>query len=129
MLDLTRFPVATKWVIGFLTEQLALRPEPYAEAFVSNETDNPRSDRIVVVFQSGGPELTVASRMARMVVNVYALTDSDADDLAELVQALLRASVGVDQVRKVTVGGVSSLPDVEDHKRRYFPVEITLRSL
>lgn len=76
----------------YLRASLAARPEAYADAVtVHRNLPSPRPMRAVTVRDDGGPVLGDVRAVARLGINVWAATDEDATDLANLVVALLLA--------------------------------------
>lgn len=101
------------WTTTTLRAAITARTEAYTDnVFVSNKVPNPRRDRMVIVRRDGGPRLDAVREAARLGVQVWALTDQDATDLARMAAALLWASPNGDPVCKVTqILGPTPVPD------------------
>lgn len=99
------------WAIPYLADELAGRPEHFADALVTRRVPNPRRSRMVVVRRDGGP--TEALRdIARLNVRCWADDEDDAEDLFPLVAALLRAGANGNPVlRVVQMSGGIPVPD------------------
>lgn len=126
------FEDAEKWWVTYLDAGLTARSELYADGvYVSTSIPDPRiatPARMVIVRRDGGPELTVASELVRLGINVYAATDEDVANLTILVRALVKAAAGDGPVRKTTVNGHLSLPNEDTYRRRYFAAEAVMRA-
>lgn len=119
-----------------LREGLAGRGESFAQGVaVDRQVPGPtagraRPVRLVAVRRDGGTTARGLTR-ARVGVNVYAASASDADRLAALVSALLAAGVDPAGVLRsyVEVSGPSAVPDdAGTGYRRYFVAELLLRA-
>ncbi|MDB5716449.1 MAG: hypothetical protein JWO15_3846 [Sphingomonadales bacterium] len=113
------FPDAELWAVSYLSDALASRPEPYADALVSNAVPSPRVDRMVIVRRDGGQAVDLRDD-ARLSVRTWATTEQDAADLARLVAALLWAAPdGLPVVRVAQESGPSAVADQSGQALRY----------
>lgn len=96
------WPDVKAWAVTYLSTSLAVRSEPFAEDVqVRTNVGSTMPDRLVTVRDDGGPRSSV-TRTPSIGVNVWAVTDEDASDLARLVMALLEAAAGDGPVVAVT---------------------------
>ena len=115
------FPDAAALFIGQLEAGLAANA---ADAVtVHGKVPNPRPDRFVVIRRMGGPRRLPMVDEPTLQVDSWALTDADADDLAQLVRAVLHGLRGavVDDVtiyRVAEMGGPGQMPDSESDQPR-----------
>jgi hypothetical protein len=119
------------WVCGWLRDQLAARPGPYARGgYVSNQVPSPRTERMVLIRRDGETRLDVVREAARLGVQVWASADAEVADLTGLVRGLLAANVGEGSVRgySETVGPIT-VPDPSGQSLRYFTAELIARAL
>ena len=114
------------WATAAIRTALGARSEPYTdEVYVSNKVPNPRRDRMVIVRRDGGGRLDAVREAPRLGINVWAMTDQDATDLARMVAALIWASPDGNPVSKVTVtGGPYPIPDDSTQFLRYITAEL-----
>lgn len=129
-MSLVVFSDVEAWTVATLRAALAARSEAYAAGVtVSNRIpgpDEPWPMPFVWVRRDGGPRVDVVREVARLGVNVYAGTEEDATDLANLVRALLWAAPDGDPVCLVAeTSGPSPVPDT--NPRRYMTFELTAR--
>lgn len=119
---------AVQWTIDYLAAALDARPEPYCTGvLVATKVPNPRVPRLVAVRRDGGlPQLLVDN--PRLSFRVYAETDRDADDLAQMVIGLLvRAADGSPVVSVTPESGPSDITDESKQPARY--VVVSLRTV
>lgn len=123
------FPDVEMWATGYLRAALAARSEPVTDGVkVGVKVPKQRPGRFVTVRRDGGPRLDVVREAARLGVNVWALTEKDASDLAALVRALLGASAGEGPVlRARELSGPSPIADESGQPRMFLVVELTVR--
>lgn len=117
------------WFTTWLRSQLAARPEPAATGVhVSDETPNPRKNRMVIIRRDGGRRRSWVLEEPSVGVNVWAATKSDCSELAHLVQALMVAAESQGPIVTVqSVFGPSTIPDESGQYRRYMTFDVTAR--
>lgn len=82
------------WAVEFLDDALTASSEDFAEGVtVSNRAPSPLPARLVTVRDDGGQRFEV-TKVAALVVNMWAATEEDASDLARLVVSLLEQAPG-----------------------------------
>lgn len=125
------FPDVEAEFIAYMAPALAARPEPYAaNVAVRNRVPDertvpwPTSKRLVVVRDDGGPTRMVRG-IARIGVRVWASSESEVSDLANLVAALVggwhHGDVrGADATRPFSVTEDSGRP------AQYFTAEVVV---
>lgn len=119
---------AEVWAYAYLTTALSVRPESYAAASVYVKLPSTLPDRIVWVRRDGGPRQDILHTAARLAVNVMTKAESDADNLAALVEGLLLAVRATDPVESVTsISGPSVVSDPSGRSRRFLSVELLMR--
>lgn len=93
---------------------LAARTEPYAQGvFVSNKVPTTRRDRMVIVRRDGGTQAEMRDR-PRVTFRVWATSEKDATDLANLVMALAPTFADGDPIVAVPTAGRSGPSPVAD---------------
>ena len=114
------------WATGYLRAALIARTEPYTDnVFVDRKIPNPRRDRMVITRRDGGPRLDAVREAPRLGINVWAMTDQDAIDLALMAAALFCASPDGNPVCKVKqMLGPSPVPDESGQPRLYMTFEL-----
>jgi hypothetical protein len=122
-------PDVNLWFTTWLRSQLAARSETVAaNVFVSDETPNPRRDRMVIVRRDGGLRRDYVLEDPSVGVNVWARTKKDCSDLAHLVQALMVSAEAEGPIVTVrSVFGPSTIPDESGQPRRYLTFDVTVR--
>lgn len=122
-------PDVNLWFTTWLRTQLAARTESVtANVFVSDETPNPRRDRMVIVRRDGGIRRDFVLEDPSVGVNVWAKTKKDCSDLAHLVQALMVSAEAEGPIVRVrSVFGPSTIPDDSGQPRRYMTFDVTVR--
>ena len=127
MTTLVLFPDVEAWAVGYLKVAIAARAEAYCSGVTVSNDRKGDTGRVVTVRNDGGPQLDPIRSVARLGVNVWAATNEDATDLANMVRALLLASPnGNPVVRARGQSGPIAIPDdVGPH--RYLTVELTVR--
>lgn len=117
--------------IGFLAEELPLHGPVVA---VGSKVPNPRPSESVVVFQTGGRDVTKVSTEPLLTVEARAKTETRARELCSLAVALIKASDGMvlsgHQIYGIqSSGGIVNLPDpLNDQPRYTVTLAIHLRS-
>lgn len=115
------FPDARTIAINYVRAALVARGETTVK--VQSRIPTPNDRDLVRIFRTGGVS-TLVTDDAQLTIEVYALTDVRAHDLAQLVRALLKAARGTVQ-GGVTVYGVNEFtgpnefPDPITEKPRY----------
>lgn len=106
--DIVLFPDAAAVVADFLNTALGVQ--------TTNVVPNERPDQFYLVRRVGGTDRDVVLDDASVIVEAWALTDEEAEDLAQLARAHLLAIAGdaiggttVSRVR--TIGAPANLPD------------------
>lgn len=116
------FPDIELWACGYLRTTLA------AHGYPATHVANTYDGRPVAVWvrRDGGPVLDAVREQPRIGVNVFALTEQAAADLARTVSALLLAAAdGLPVLRARSLSGPSPIPDT--YPRRYMTFELTTR--
>lgn len=119
---------ADLWWIVYLRGALVGRTESYAQGVkFDRKVPNPRGDRFVVVRRDGGNVSGVFDR-PRVALDVWAKSEQDATDLANLIVALaLRAPGTSSCVRVEHLSGPNSVADPSGQPRRLCLIEATHR--
>lgn len=124
------------WACTYMREALETRSEGYAESvFVSNRiplnaaTGEPaRRPRMVIFRRDGGALVNRVFDLPRLAVDVWAESDSDAINLSRLVNALLIAGAGEDNVKAVRpTSGPNRVADPSRQPRVYSTFELTTK--
>ena len=106
----------------------ALATAGWSGTTVTNTVPRPRLPQMVIVRRDGGNSPDIARDLARMSVQVWARTEKDCADLAAVVRALLRDTLGQGPVRKVEeLSGPTRIADQSGQPLMYLVYEITLR--
>lgn len=128
-MPLVLFPDVEAHLVSYLQAALNARPEPFTRGVVVDiNTPNPRPARLVVIRNDGGPQLDVVRQTARVGFNVWAESDADATDLANMIRALaVDAPDGKPITKAVNQSGPTAIPDESGIPRRYVVVEFTVR--
>lgn len=128
-MPLVLFPDLEAWLVQYLDAALKARGEAYCAGVVVDHVEpNPRPPRSVVFRDDGGPQVDAVRRMSLVGVNVWAETEADAADLANMVAALLRACPDGRPVTRVRVQtGPLRVADEAGQPRRYLVAEFTVR--
>lgn len=120
--------------IAYMGPALSARPEPYADAVrVSNRVPGetttqpwPASGRLVVVRYDGGPTTQDVRATARIGVRVWAPSEAEVSDLANLCVALVRD--WLDDVVKVSRPSLPySVTETSGRPAQFFTAELTIR--
>lgn len=129
MRPLVVFPDVEAWLVRYLSGALDERPEPYTDDVVVGITEpSPRPARSVIVRRDGGPRLDLVREAARVSFRVWAESDEDATDLANMVRALLAACADGDPVARVNEqSGPTPIADESGQPLRYLVVEFIVR--
>lgn len=124
------FPDVELVLTGFLRDvlpTLAAGGATYAaDVAVANRLPNPRPPRAVTVRQDGGRRRDEVSLVARVGVNVWAMTEQDATDLARLVAAALEAWTPPPVEHVQSMAAFSAIADESGQPRRYGSFEVTV---
>jgi hypothetical protein len=120
--------------IGYMASALDARPEAYAlDVAVRNRVPNesttqpwPTSGRLVVVRDDGGPMTQDVRATARLGVRVWAPTEAECSDLANLVVALVRGWRSP-VVRRTEPSRPYSVTEESRRPAAYFTAELMIR--
>jgi hypothetical protein len=120
--------------VAYMGPALSARPESYAQNVsvrnkVPTERDGdnwPASGRLVVVRDDGGPTTTDVRATARLGVQVWAPSEGDASDLANLVVALL-GGWRSPTVRDSRPSRPYSATETSGRPKQYLSVELMIR--
>ena len=120
--------------IGYMASALQSRPEAYAsDVRVSNRVPNesstqpwPTSGRLVVVRDDGGPMTQDVRATARLGVRVWAPSEAETSDLANLVAALVRGWRSP-VVRRTEPTRPYSVTEESSRPAQYFTAELMIR--
>lgn len=123
------FPDVERLICAVLRDALAGRSEPYAaDVYVGTTVPNPRPTRMITVRHDGGARLDAALETAQLGINVYAMTETDVNDLTRLTRALLWAAPNGRPITRVDdISGPVAVPNESGQFLRYLTVEATLR--
>lgn len=122
---------ADLWWIVYLRGQMVGRLESYASGvYFDRAVPTTRRDRMVIVRRDGGA-LSGLFDNPRMSLDVWAKTDQDATNLANLIVGLaMKAPLsGAGCTNVVHVGGPNSVPDPSGQPRRQALIEATHRAV
>lgn len=123
------YPDAELLTTTYLRVTLAARAESYAAGvLVGIAIPSSRPDRMVVVRRDGGGDGEFRDQ-ARLSLRIFASTEQDANNLAALVLALLRAMPGAvaEVLRVVVQSGPTVIADASGQPMRYVVTEINTR--
>lgn len=123
------YPDVEGLVCDYLRAALVGRSEAYAtDVYIDIKIPNPREPVMVIPRRDGGSEGELRDQ-ARVSFQVFAESEQDANDLAALVLALLRAMPGqVADVLQVAVqSGPTAVGDPSAKPKRYIVAEIHTR--
>jgi hypothetical protein len=114
------------WATTRLRALINARTELYTDdVYVSNTVPASRRDRMVIVRRDGGGRLDAVREAPRLGVQVWAMTEQDANDLGRMVAALLAASPDGDPVSRVRItGGPYAVADDSTQELRYITCEL-----
>ena len=120
---------ADLWWIVYLRGALVDRPESYASGvYFDRRVPTTRRDRMVIVRRDGG-NVTGAFDRPRVALDVWAKTESDATNLANLVIALAFDAPGANGcVRVEHLSGPNDVADPSGQPRRLALIEATHRA-
>ena len=130
MQPLAALPVdADLWWIVYLRGALVGRTETYASGvYFDRRVPTTRRDRMVIVRRDGG-NVTGAFDRPRVALDVWAKTDQDATNLANLMVALAFDAPGTNGCVRVThLSGPNDIPDPSGQPRRLALIEATHRA-
>lgn len=130
-------PDVEAFLIGHLSTALSSRAEPYAASVrVSNRVPSeqpgdlwPTSKRLVVIRDDGGQALGDVRAIARLGVRVWAATDAETSDLANLVSALIGACEGNGPVRRSSAARPFDVTEASGRPCQYFTAELVVRGV
>lgn len=129
MQPIAALPVdADLWWIDYLRGALVGRPESYAQTvYFDRRVPATRRDRMVIVRRDGG-NVTGAFDRPRVSLDVWAKTDQDATNLANLIIALAFDAPGTNGcVRVEHLSGPNDVADPSGQPRRQSLIEATHR--
>lgn len=120
--------------IGYMGPALIARPEAFtADVMVRNRVPNesatqpwPTSGRLIVVRDDGGPTTQDVRATARLGVRVWAPTEAETSDLANLVVALVRGWRSP-VVRRTEPTRPYSVTEESRRPAMYFTAELMIR--
>lgn len=120
---------ADLWWIVYLRGALVGRTEPYAQGVkFDRRVPSDRPDRFVVVRRDGGNVTGLFDR-PRVALDVWAKTEQDATNLANLIVALAFDAAGTNGcVRVAHLSGPNSVADPSGQPRRLALIEATHRT-
>jgi hypothetical protein len=130
MQPLAALPVdADLWWIVYLRGALVGRGEPYAQGVhFDRRVPNARKDRMVIVRRDGG-NVSGAFDRPRIALDVWAKSEQDATNLANLMVALAFDAPGTNGcVRVQHLSGPNDVADPSGQPRRLSLIEATHRS-
>lgn len=117
-------------ILDHIRSTLATRLEPFAEGVVvKGKLPDPRPDRAVTVRDDGGNSLGDVRGASRLGVNVWATSEADATDLANLVRAIVAGSENVGPIRSATASLPAEVADSSGQPLRYFTAELIVRGV
>lgn len=122
---------ADLWWVTYLRTALATRTESYATGvYFDRKVPSPRRDRMVIVRRDGGA-ISGLFDFPRVALDVWAMTEKDAADLAALVVALaMRAPLdGNGLVRVQHLSGPNSVIEPSGQPRRLALIEAKHRAV
>jgi hypothetical protein len=122
--DPVEFPDAVKIVID------AIDPQMWVP--VLSRVPDERPARFVTVRRIGGPRMNLVADEAMLTVEAWGSDEADAHDLCQQARALIYAmrgttSSGVAVYRITEISGPARLPDLSDHERYTYTVQIGMR--
>jgi hypothetical protein len=120
---------ADLWWTVYIRGALVGRSEPYASGvYVGRSVPTERRDRMVLIRRDGG-NVTGLFDHPRVALDIWAKTDIDATNLAQLVVALaLRAPLaGAGVTDVIHLSGPNAVPDESRQPRRLCLIEATHR--
>lgn len=121
---------AELWWTGHLRTVLAARSEPYVQSvWLDRRVPSPRRDRMVIVRRDGGATAGLFD-LPRISLDVWAMTENDAADLARMVVALATAApLSAPEVVRVThLSGPNAVADPSGQPRRQALIEAKHRA-
>lgn len=122
---------ADLWWIVYLRGALADRAESYAQGvYFDRKVPNPRRDRMVIVRRDGGSVVGLFDQ-PRVAFDIWAKSEQDATNLANLIVALAQvaplADAGCTSVTPLS--GPNAVADPSGQPRRLALIEATHRAL
>lgn len=75
----------------------------YSDVYVDRQIPETRPEQMVILSNNGGFDLNVAMAQTTMTINVWAGSDTDADNLSQLVAGLMKNAIYTDPIQNVTV--------------------------
>lgn len=113
------FPDIELVLTGRYRAALSTRAESFASnVYVSNKVPSTRRDRMVILRRDGGTQAEMRDR-PRVTLQVWAMTEKDADDLARLVMALAPSFADGSPIISVPLNGRSGPYPVADESSQY----------
>lgn len=130
-------PDVEAFLIGHLSAALVARAESYAASVrVSNKVPSeqpgdpwPTSKRLVVIRDDGGPALGDVRALVRLGISVWAATDAETSDLANLTSALVGACEGYGPVRRSEAARPYDVTETSGRPCHYFTAELVVRGV
>lgn len=125
-----QFPDAAAVAIGYLTEAFA---EYDIDVPVHHKVPEVRPARFVTIVRGGGPRASLVVDRPTLMVEAWAETDADAEDLAQQSRALLHAMRGLTHggtaiYRIDEFSGPATLPDPDSGQARsVFTLSLLMR--
>lgn len=122
MSEAIAFPDVEALVVSKLRAELAARSDT---AHVSTRILNPRTDRSVRVFRSGGTRKNLVVDSPQITIQCWGITAPDASELCRLCRAVLSVNRGawrhggVQAYGYDEVGGPAFFPDPDTNLPRY----------
>ena len=122
---------ADLWWIVYLRGALVGRVESYAQnVYFDRRVPTVRRDRMVIVRRDGGATTGLFDQ-PRVSLDVWAKTEQDATNLANLMVALAKVAPLSDAgcTNVLHIGGPNSVPDPSGQPRRHALIEATHRAV
>lgn len=121
---------AELWWIVYLRGALVGRSEPFLTGVkFDRKVPNPRPARFAVLTRDGG-DITGTFDRARVRLDVWADTEKNATDLANLLAALVQVAPLADAgCVRATVNAPNAVADPSDQPRRLCLIEATHRAI
>lgn len=132
MSDVVAFPDIETVMVGWFT---AVLPGYGVDVPVSTQVPNPRPPRFVRVLRTGGPERNLVVDGAQVTIECWDTSTPAAAATARIVRAVLAAARNVttpsgDLIYGTTeFAGPALLPDISDHARYSWTVQVHVRGV
>lgn len=105
----------------------SLLRESFTDAYVGRNVPDPLREQVITVRRQGGYRVNRFTESVNVGINIYAVNDKDANDLALEVRASIEGLVDHGPIKRVRTEGITEIPSDTNNKRRYFAVRIDLR--